>query len=48
MAAAPRSDRSLLFITGLVLAGLMLLDATSLDVALARAMGGAEGFPPDA
>ena len=45
MAAAPRSDRSLLFITGLVLAGLMLLDATSLDVALARAMGGAEGFP---
>lgn len=45
MAAAPRSDRSLLFITGLVLAGLMLLDATSLDVALARAMGGAERFP---
>lgn len=44
MAAAPRFDRSLPF-TGLVLAGLLLLDATSLDVALARAMGGAEGFP---
>ncbi len=40
MAAAPRSDRLLLFITSLVLAGLMLLDATSLDVALARARGG--------
>lgn len=46
MLAARRSDRfPLLLITALALAGLTLWDTTSLDIALARAVGGPEGFP---
>ncbi len=46
MLAARRSDRfPLLVITALALAGLTLWDTTSLDIALARAVGGREGFP---
>lgn len=46
MLAAQRPDwLSLLLITGLALGGLTFWDSTSLDIALARAVGGPEGFP---
>lgn len=46
MSTSSKSDRHfLLVITAAALVGLLLWDATSLDLVLARTMGGVKGFP---